>query len=110
MTIERAKELEPLLKSEEFAKEIKDMTTTEEIIDAFAAHGMQISEDEIFELGDGFNKAVEETGELSEEELSNVAGGFSITGIIVGGIIIGTCYLAGRILGAVVRKKAVCRP
>ena len=101
MTTERINALKPLLEDEKFANEIMDMSSSEEVMAAFARHGVPVSESEIIEIGEAFNKAVGDNEELSEQDLSNVAGGFAIsTVLIIGGAIV-LCYVAGRVLGKI---------
>ena len=48
------------------------------------------------------NKEIENTTELTEEELNEVAGGFGLLGAAA---IVGGCYVAGRIYGYYAGKK-----
>ncbi len=111
MTNERINQLKPLLESEQFAEEIKDMTTVEELKTAFARHGVIITEDELNELGNEFNAALtDKEEELSEKDLSNVAGGSFLAGLLIYGGAVAVSYVVGRVVGSVLKKKSgVCK-
>jgi hypothetical protein len=49
--------------------------TAEEAQKALKAKGLEVSLDEVNAIGDWLEKAAENGGKLSEEELENVAGG-----------------------------------
>ncbi len=105
MTKDRLMELEPILKDEQFAKEIKNIDSAQELISAFAQHGVKITEDEIYEIGESFNS--EHAGdELTETELSAVSGGFALSSLLIAGGVILVCYGVGYVAGRVLRKKS----
>ena len=76
MTLTR-EAIESAVMTEEFTAEISKAENTEDIRKAFAAAGLELTEEEaVSALGDIVREA-QEQGELDEEELSGVAGGCS---------------------------------
>ncbi len=71
-----------LLTDPEFAQELKNANNVEEMAELFNANGIAITADVITES----LKAAQETGELKEDDLEEVSGGF--WGIISAGIAI----------------------
>ena len=70
---ERTQKLQELMADEEFLKSTMDMETPAELRAAFAARGLEMTEDEVIRVVKLVNK--EENDELNEESLENVAGG-----------------------------------
>lgn len=69
--------LRDLLNSETFANEIKNLKTVEELQVVLKQHGVEMTTDEIIELGGHLARKVgmDKNGELTEEDLENVSGG-----------------------------------
>lgn len=90
-----------LIQNEDFQEKLGGLTDRADIQNLFLENGLELTE----EMLDGIEKRVayfEETGELDEETLELVAGGFLkhiITGAIIGGASAGA---GGALFGAVV--------
>lgn len=68
--------LAELLQNEEFLLKIVQLKTTSAVQEAFKQEGLDISEDEVYELGKMLKYAIKSNKtELSAEELEEVAGG-----------------------------------
>ena len=69
--------LRDLLNSEAFAKEVEGMKTAEDLQAALKQHGIEMTIDEIVELGGqlAHQMGMGKDGELSEDDLENVSGG-----------------------------------
>jgi hypothetical protein len=74
--MEKIKKINELINSEEFADEIENLETIEELQAAFKNHGVEMTADEIIDLGTKI--AVSGDGEISEDDLKNVAGGVNV--------------------------------
>ena len=71
-------EIADALKDDDFINDILEMQTSEEVKDAFAEKGIDISVDEVKTIGAIINEMVEkDTTDLSEEDLEAISGGFS---------------------------------
>lgn len=107
MNIETLNKVSTLVKKEEFGEEIKDISTAAEFVEAFAAHGIEVTEEEVVEICEAL-VAGANADELSESELDCVSGGFVQGVLILGGAYI-ACYVAGRIIGKKIKKSTgVC--
>ena len=71
------KKMAALFENEAFVKELKEQSGPEQIRDLFAKNGVPLSDEELAEFLAEGKKA--ETGELSTDELNNVAGGVFAT-------------------------------
>lgn len=86
MTDEKRKQFaEVVLKDEETAKKYLSMDPTE-VAAAVSKDGMNFTADEIVELGSELAALAEKSksGELNEDALDNVSGGFLFTAVAVG--------------------------
>ena len=71
-----------IMRDEDFVNEILDMQTTEEVKEAFAEKGLELSLEEIDIISQIINKMVDKnTTELSEEDLEEISGGSLISKI-----------------------------
>lgn len=72
--------LNVLFQNEEFKAECENIHSVEELQKLFATHDVEMSIDQVTELCIAIGKraAQEENGELSEEDLDDVAGGFGV--------------------------------
>lgn len=79
--------LRDILNSESFAKEVEGMKTAEDLRLALKQHGVEISIEEIIELGGklAHQMGVGKKGELSEDDLESVSGG-GLFGLVVSGV------------------------
>ena len=89
-----------LFKDEEFKKEAESLATMDDFQMAFQKHGIEMTEEEVVSIVSQIAKRKEEidNGEISEEDLENVAGGFVISTavfcIVVGVVCIGAGCVA----------------
>ena len=81
----RAEKLRDLMNDKDFVQELAKTPKAEDVKKLFAERGLVLTEDEIQDLGRIFKacvqKAQENGGELSEEDLAQVSGGFILTGL-----------------------------
>lgn len=79
--------LRDLLNSEAFAKEVEGMKTAEDLQVALKQHGIEMTIDEIVELGGqlAHQMGMGKNSELSEDDLENVSGG-GLFGLVVSGV------------------------
>lgn len=73
------KKFNELLQNEEFMKDILQIETIQEVQNEFKKHGVNISEEEINQLGDMIEKVNNKLSTLSEDELNNITGGSSLS-------------------------------
>lgn len=99
MTKEMLSNITGLLTDEEALREITASIDTDEIIAAFAANGLSVTESDVLELAQGV-VTLESNDELTEEALADVTGG-SIT---LGAIGLWTAKLLGSIAIALIVK------
>lgn len=72
-----------VMRDEDFVNEILDMQTTEEVKEAFAEKGLELSLEEIDIISQIINKMVDKnTTELSDDDLKEISGG---GGTVTGG-------------------------
>lgn len=105
---ENIEKIKELLASEEFGNEVKDYETEEELQAAFARHGVELSVEDVRAIC--AQVYVANGGELSDEELDDVAGGFALTGalLLAGAVVLS--YGVGYVAGKIVKKKSgICR-
>jgi len=79
--------IKEVFSDEAFVKGLVELETPEEVQAALKEKGIELTVDEIMQLRDGLIKAAEkvgEGGELSLDQLDDVAGGGIITGLILG--------------------------
>ena len=70
-----------VMRDEDFVNEILDMQTTEEVKEAFAEKGLELSLEEIDIISQIINKMVDKnTTELSDDDLREISGGSVISG------------------------------
>lgn len=105
MTKEKAEMIAALTSDETFGKELETVEDIQGFISAFAAHDVYLTEDEAWELCEAINTKLPDT-EMTETDLEKVAGGAAVlTMIIVGGVVIGVCYVVGKVVGKVIKNK-----
>lgn len=80
--MEKEQKLAELFQNEQFKKEANELKTAEELQRLFASYGLELSLDEVYSLCEKIALNMEK-GELSEDELENVSGGFAITAGVV---------------------------
>ena len=73
-----------IFSDEAFLKSLSEMETAEEVQAALKEKGLDLSIDDILKIQKTLTS--QENGELSEDEMENVAGGFAITAGIVSAI------------------------
>ena len=89
------KKMAALFENEMFVKELKEQTGPDQVRDLFAKNGVALSDEELAEfLAEGKNS---ETGELSTDELDNVAGGIFAT---LGGMLAASWGYACKVYGS----------
>lgn len=94
-------QIQELFSDEAFVTSILEMETPEEVQAALADKGLELSLEEISSIQNTLNT---NEGELSEDELENVAGGIAITTVICGLIIGGAAASGGFNLGKAVHR------
>ena len=94
MMDEREEKLKELLKDEFFAKELSTKIEAEDAQKYFAEHGVDFTMDEMKAMGKALNLAAEKGGELSEDELEQVSGGFGGI-LIVFSLFLATVFFGG---------------
>jgi len=105
----KMKRLEELLNSETFLNEIKTVTDLKGLQKKFQENGLDMTEDEVSEFCDDVLKSIE-AGELDEEQLEKVSGGFALAGVLLVGGAIAISYAAGWIISRILRNKSgVCK-
>ena len=80
--------IKEIFSDEAFLKSLSEMENAEEVQAALKEKGLDLSIDDILKIQKTLTS--QENGELSEDEMENVAGGFAITaGIVsaIGGVI-----------------------
>lgn len=92
--------LAELLQNEEFLLKIVQLKTTSAVQEAFKQEGLDISEDEVYELGKMLKYAIKSNKtELSAEELEEVAGGSktgkTIAKVVAGATAVGVLVAVG---------------
>ena len=75
MEQERQDKLQALLSDQAFVSELLRKTKPEDAQAYFEENGLTLSHEEIMHMGAVLNHLIENNGELSEEELAQVAGG-----------------------------------
>lgn len=110
MTNEKIMELKTVLEDEAFGEEVKNIDTAEGFQKVFAAHGYELSLEEVDDLMKTIADASKSaSAELNEAQLENVAGGFglAVAGVYVAGCVIayGVGYAAGKYLN---KKTGAC--
>lgn len=103
---ERIVKIKELLESEEFGEEIKDIESVEGFQEAFKAHGVELTLEEVDSILVQAAIASGNEPEISEDELEHVAGGFGAL-LIVGGCALayGVGWAVGRYIN---KKKGIC--
>lgn len=87
-TMPAGKFLHLLLTDQKFAQEVMAQTEVEEVISLAKSQGIDLTEQDIAEVNktllalSGRTSAAPQNGELSEEDLEQVAGGFQVTHLI----------------------------
>lgn len=74
--------LKEFFSSEELSTQLLECQTPQEAKQLLAENGIDVTDDEIKILRDCIDKFVENDGQLSEEELSEISGGWSVSGIV----------------------------
>lgn len=75
MEQERQDKLQALLSDQAFVSELLRKTKPEDAQAYFEENGLTLSHEEIMQLGEGLNQLFANNGELSDDELAQVAGG-----------------------------------
>ena len=96
---ERSEKLQALLNDKTFAEGLAGKKEPEDAQKYFAENGLELSHEDIMGLGKMLNQLSAKNGELSEDELADVAGG-SWWGVVLGGLGCGV-GLPAAILGGV---------
>ena len=77
--VSKAEKLEELFKNEDFVKELAPTSSAAEAQAVFAAHGLELTPEEVKAISQQFagciKKLEENDGELSEEDLEQISGG-----------------------------------
>ena len=94
---ERSEKLQALLNDKTFAEGLAGKKEPEDAQKYFAENGLELSHEEIMGLGKMLNQLSAKNGELSEDELADVAGG-SWWGDVLGGLAVGTGAITTVIL------------
>lgn len=81
--MDKGTKLIEILESEQFQKEVVAVTTPEDMQQLIAAHGVELTVDEVMELCGQIVRTMN-GDEITEAELDNVAGGVVILGITIG--------------------------
>ena len=91
--VSKAEKLEELFKDEDFVKELAPTSNAAEAQAVFAAHGLELTAEEVKGISQqcaGCIKKLEENdGELSESDLEQICGGASVAGNLVQGAMYG---------------------
>lgn len=99
------KKLQELLESEAFGKEIENVQSAEELQSAFAAHGVDMTVEEVEEVCAAI--VAKNEGTLDENALEQVSGGIAF--LTAAAVCVGACavsYVAGYVGGRIIRKKS----
>lgn len=88
-----------LVQDEAFVKALINCDNPEDVQKLFADHGVELTLEEVTQMGKALEKMDPQSGELSEDDLEDVAGG--ALGIVMGGVItvIGSA-IAGVAMGS----------
>jgi predicted ribosomally synthesized peptide with nif11-like leader len=86
---EMMKKVEELSQNEEFKARIAQLESAEEIAAAFQAEGVKVTAEDLQTA-----LAAQQSGELSEDSLEGVSGGFAATTIALAGLVV-TCFWKG---------------
>ncbi|MDR1627461.1 MAG: hypothetical protein LBR79_01645 [Oscillospiraceae bacterium] len=65
------------LKNKDFLKKIIGLETKEEVKKAFSEEGLEISEQEVEEIGEYINACVDKLSKMPEDDLEKISGGLS---------------------------------
>ena len=71
------KKFNELLENKDFMQEIISMETLEEVQGGFAKQGVEVSKDEVEQLGEVIEEVNEKISKLSDDELNLIVGGSS---------------------------------
>ena len=74
--------LKDFFSSEELSAELLECQTSKEAIKLLSEHGIDVTDEEMKILKDYIDKFVENGGKLSEKELDQISGGWSVSGIV----------------------------
>jgi hypothetical protein len=74
--------LKKFFSSEELSTELLDCQTPEDMKQLFAENGIDVNDDEVKIIMKYVDKFVEKDGKLSENDLDQISGGASLTGVI----------------------------
>jgi hypothetical protein len=74
--------LKEFFSNEELSTELLECQTNEEAKKLLSEHGVDVTDEEMGILKDYINKFVENNGKLSEKELDEISGGWSVSGIV----------------------------
>ena len=69
------KKFNELLENKDFMQEIINMETLEEVQGGFAKQGVEVSKDEVEQLGEVIEEVNEKLSKLSDDELNSIVGG-----------------------------------
>ena len=96
--------LAELLKDENVVKELLELETDEEVQKFLAAKDIELSLDEIKTIREGINARLNNSEELSDDQLENVAGGVGIAGDIID-IAVDTICRVGDLVHTLTRRR-----
>lgn len=91
--VEFQNELQVALEDEAFVTKVAQLTTKDELKEAFLEKGITLDDELVTMVKDNLD-TIRETGELSEELLDAVSGGSILGGIVM----IGAGYVTGKIV------------
>ena len=89
--------IKEIFSDEAFLKSLSEMETAEEVQAALKEKGLDLSIDDILKIQKTLTS--QENGELSEDEMENVAGGFAISATVMA--ILGVCGATASVGGFV---------
>ena len=85
--------IKEIMAKEGFADKLLACEEPEQVQELFAAEGIELTLEEVKQIGAGLNASLAEGDELDEDALDGVAGGVAVSAI-VSGIIVGVQLLA----------------
>ena len=74
--------LKEFFASEELSTKLLECQTPQEVKQLLSENGIDITDEEIKILKDYIDKFVEKGGQLSEDELNEISGGWSVSGMV----------------------------
>ncbi|MBQ7704557.1 MAG: hypothetical protein IJT73_03890 [Selenomonadaceae bacterium] len=99
-----SEKLAELLKDEAVVKELLELETDEEVQKYLAAKDIELSLDEIKTIREGINARLNNSDELSDDQLEKVAGGVGMAGDIID-IAVDTICRIGDLVHSLTRRR-----